>query len=146
MAVRLTRGVLSVARAYAELEDGVAGGVTVFVGRVRPDRVRSGRIEALLYEAHEPFALARLSELERTARRRFGLTRVVLWHRLGRLRVGTASVIVGAAAPHRDASFRGARFLIERLKSEVPIWKSDRARPVRRPPPRPARRRARGAG
>ena len=143
MSVRLTRGALSVVQAYAELEDPRAGGVTVFAGRVRPDRTAGGRVEALYYEAHVGPALRDLRALERDARRRFGLTGAVLWHRLGTLPVGTASVIVGAAAPHRDAAFRAARYLIDRLKSEVPIWKTDRARPARRRPRRPAPRRAR---
>jgi molybdopterin synthase catalytic subunit len=146
VSVVLSRRPLSVARAYAALEGPTAGGITVFVGRVRPDRLGPRRVTALFYEAHAAPAIARLEAIERTARRRFGLTGAVLWHRLGTLPVGTASVIVGAAAPHRDASFRAARYLIDRLKSEVPIWKTDRARPARRRRGPPARRRARSAG
>ena len=118
----------------------------MFVGRVRPDAVASGQVTALFYEAHRAPALSRLREIESVARRRFGLTGAVLWHRLGTLPVGTPSVIVGAAAPHRDAAFRAARYLIDRLKSEAPIWKTDRARPARRPQARPARRPGRSAG
>jgi molybdopterin synthase catalytic subunit len=146
VSVRLTRRPLSVARAYAELGRPTAGGITVFAGRVRPDALGSRRVHALFYEAHDGPALRRLSEIEREARRRFGLTGAVLWHRLGTLPVGTASVIVGAAAPHRDAAFRAARYLIDRLKSEVPIWKTDRARPARRRRGPPGPRRGRSAG
>jgi molybdopterin synthase catalytic subunit len=141
--IRLTRRALSVAGAFRELEGDRSGGITVFAGRVRPDPVRGGTVTHLLYESHVEIARRELARLERDARRRFGLTGVVLWHRLGALPVGTASVIVGAAAPHRDAAFRGARYLIDRLKAEVPIWKTDRARPGRRPPRRLGRRRAR---
>jgi molybdopterin synthase catalytic subunit len=145
VSVRVDRRPLSVARAYDHLGGPSAGGVTVFVGRVRPDRTGGGVVHALFYEAHVGPARAALTALERTARQRFGLTGVVVWHRLGTLPVGTASVIVGAAAPHRDASFRAARFLIERLKSDVPIWKTDRARPVRRRRGPPGRHRGRSA-
>ncbi|HEY6238746.1 MAG TPA: molybdenum cofactor biosynthesis protein MoaE, partial [Thermoplasmata archaeon] len=62
---------------------------------------------------------------------------------LGDLEVGAVSVIVGAAAPHRADAFEGCRFLIDALKRDVPIWKSDRVRPARRPRPRRARPRAR---
>jgi molybdopterin synthase catalytic subunit len=128
MSVRLTRRPLSVAAAYRELDDPACGGVVVFVGKVRPDRGRRGRVVALDYEADVPMARAQLEALGRAATRRYGAPCTVLHHRLGRLPVGTISVIVGAAAPHRRAAFAAARFLIERLKREVPIWKADRRR------------------
>ncbi len=144
--VLLTARALSVEQAMRELSGPALGGVALFAGRVRPDRTRAGRVWALFYEAHEPLATRRLRELERTARRRFGAGRVVLWHRIGRLRVGEVAVIVGAACPHRDAAFEAARYLIEQLKVEVPIWKTDRARPARRRRPRPSRPGAPSAG
>jgi molybdopterin synthase catalytic subunit len=70
-------------------------------------------------------AVRGLNRLAAEARRSFGTRRTVIYHRVGRLRVGTISVIVGVAAPHRRAAFDAARFLIERLKAEVPIWKTD---------------------
>ena len=143
MSTRLSQAPLDVGSAYRALAAPNAGGVAVFVGRVRPDRLRSGTVRSLFYEADVRVAMRRLQELERTARVRFGLLRVILWHRLGTLRVGTPSVIVGASAAHRDAAFRGARYLIEALKREVPIWKSERVRPARPRPGPPGRRRAR---
>ncbi len=115
------------------------GGVVVFAGRVRPDATRAGRVVALDYEAHAPLAFAGFERLERTAHRRVPGARVVLWHRLGPLPVGTASVIVAVATPHRATAFRLARWLIDRLKAEVPIWKTERARPARRRRRPPAR-------
>jgi molybdopterin synthase catalytic subunit len=132
VSVRLTRRPLSMAAAMRVLEGPGLGGVAVFAGRVRPDRVGRGRVVALEYEAHRILALRALTALERTARRRFGAERVVLWHRLGDVPVDEISVIVGAATGHRAAAFAAARYLIERLKAEVPIWKTERARPARR--------------
>ncbi len=111
----------------------------VFAGCVRPDRTPRGRVVALDYEAHRPVALAQLRRLEAAARQRVPEARVVLWHRLGRLPVGTVSVIVGAATPHRAQAFGLARWLIDRLKEEVPIWKTAQARSARRPRRPPAR-------
>lgn len=142
MSVRLTPRPLSVAAAYAELSDDQSGGVVVFAGRVRPDSTRAGRVDALEYEAHHALALASLRRLEEKAHRELGARRTVLWHRLGVLPVGAVSVIVGVAAPHRAAAFAAARRLIDSLKRETPIWKTDRARPARRP----RRRRAPPAG
>lgn len=130
--LRLTRRPLSVSAAFRALEGSGLGGVVLFVGRVRPDRSRAGRVVALDYEVHRSLALSALSRLARHAQQSFGAERVVLWHRLGTVPVDEVSVIVGVAAGHRGPAFAATRFLIERLKQEVPIWKAVRARPARR--------------
>jgi molybdopterin synthase catalytic subunit len=122
----ITNRPLSIAAVNRHLDDDASGAVVVFVGRVRPDTSKGRRVVALDYEADRKMALDQLRALETRSRREFGARRVFVIHRVGRLRVGTASVIVGVTAPHRDAAFRAARFLIEELKREVPIWKSDR--------------------
>ena len=137
MRIQLSARPLSIAAAYAELEDPGSGGVVLFAGRTRPDRKGGARVVRLDYEADRPLALRSLRQIAEVATRRFGLGRVVLWHRTGTVRVGQVSVIVGAAASHRAQAFRGARWMIDRLKSETPIWKTERARPGhRRPRPR----------
>lgn len=121
-------------RAYRALADPASGGVVVFVGRVRAEAAGpSRRIVALEYEAHQPLAEKGLRALEARARRKYRIRRVVLWHRTGTLRIGVISVIVGVAAPHREAAFAAAAWMISELKARVPIWKTDRARSGRRP-------------
>ena len=146
MGIRLTHRRLSVAAAMSTLGDPRLGGVVLFAGRVRPDRVAKGRVYALLYEADAPLARRELERLARTVRRRFGARQVVLWHRLGTVPVGEVSVIVGAACDHRASAFGAARYLIEELKTSVPIWKTDRARPARRRRPLRPRRAGRSSG
>lgn len=146
MSVRLARGRLSVSAAMRELEGPGLGGVVLFVGRVRPDVTPRGRVAALEYEAHQELALAGLSELGRNARTRFGARRVILWHRLGRVPVDEASVIVGVATGHRAEAFAAARFLIEELKVKVPIWKAEPARRARPRQPHPRGPGGRSAG
>ncbi|MGI0053905.1 MAG: molybdopterin synthase catalytic subunit [Thermoplasmata archaeon] len=127
------------AAAYAALEDPGSGGVVIFVGRVRPDRRGDRSVGALEYESHRSVALQQLAAMERASIARPGVRRVLLWHRIGRLPVGTPSVIVAVASGHRALAFREAARLIAELKDRVPIWKSERWRSAhpRRPPPRP---------
>jgi molybdopterin synthase catalytic subunit/molybdopterin converting factor small subunit len=77
----------------------------------------------LTYSAYRPMALAALrrivAELEAAAP---GL-RVAIVHRLGEVPAGEASVAIAAAAPHRAAAYAASRTCLERLKTEVPIWK-----------------------
>ena len=140
MSVRLSGRPLSLAAAVRALEASELGGVVVFAGRVRADPTRAGTVTALVYEAHRGPALDALRAIESEARQRFGAGRTVAWHRVGRVRVGEIAVIVGAACPHRAEAFAASRFLINRLKRTVPVWKEARARRGRRPRPRRSRR------
>lgn len=146
MPVRLTRRPLRVEEAYRALSGRSLGGVVVFLGRVRPDRTPRGRVTALFYEAHRPLALASLRRLAHEAVRRQGAQKVVLWHRLGTIPVGEPSVLVGVAAGHREDAFAAARYLIDRLKAETPIWKSDRVRAAHPRRPRRGRQGGRSTG
>ena len=140
MGVRITRRRLSLAAAYRTLPDARSGGVAVFVGRSRSEEGSRTPVTALDYEADERLAVKVLQEIEATAKARYGARRTVVWHRVGRVPVGEPSVIVGAAAPHRAEAFAAARFLIDSLKAEAPIWKAVRSRPGRRRPGRRGRR------
>ncbi|HZY70339.1 MAG TPA: molybdenum cofactor biosynthesis protein MoaE [Thermoplasmata archaeon] len=122
--VRVGPRPLSIAQAYARLKDAASGGVVLFLGRVRPDRSGGRVLRSLLYEAHVPLAERELRRIAAESSKRFRATIVVVWHRIGLVRVGEPSVIVGAAAPHRDQAFRAARLVIDRLKRTAPIWKS----------------------
>jgi molybdopterin synthase catalytic subunit len=60
--------------------------------------------------------------------KRFPITRARVVHRLGEVPIGEASVVVVVAAPHRGPAFDACRFLMDRLKNEVPIWKLEQLR------------------
>ena len=44
-------------------------------------------------------------------------------HRVGPLGIGDLAVVVAVSCAHRGDAFEAARLLIDRVKSEVPIWK-----------------------
>lgn len=108
------------------------GGQAVFVGVVRRDPVGETRVRALRYEAYAPLARRELDRLEKEAQARWGPLRVRIVHRVGRVPVGEASVVVAVGAPHRAQAFDACRYLIDRLKDEVPIWKSEETGPAAR--------------
>jgi molybdopterin synthase catalytic subunit len=144
--VRLSRRPLSVAAAEAQLARSPGGATVVFTGRVRADRRRGSRVVALDYEVDLVPALQQLRRIEREARGRYRAGELVLWHRLGRVRVGEVAVVTGASCARRAEAFRAARYLIDELKATVPIWKEERGRPARRPRRRPDPRGGRTTG
>jgi len=101
-----------------------AGGVVSFVGRVR-NQARGHAIEHLVYEAYPEMAEREMERITEEAAERWPGTRVAIAHRVGRLEIGDAAVVVVAASAHRDAAFLACRFAIDTLKERVPIWKRE---------------------
>lgn len=106
------------------LKRGQDGAVVVFDGIVR-NHTRGRSTLHLDYEAYEELATKQMRDLAAQAVQRFPVRDVVLVHRLGRLQVGETSVLIAVASPHRAAAFEASRWLIDTLKSTVPIWKKE---------------------
>lgn len=118
---------LDVGRVMAAVRAPAAGAVVVFAGTTR--RTNAGRrVVRLEYEAHEAMALKEMRRLGAEARRRWRLTRVAMVHRVGVVPVGEPSVVIAVSAGHREEAFAAGRWLIDRLKEIVPIWKKERYR------------------
>jgi molybdopterin synthase catalytic subunit len=79
----------------------------------------------MLVEAYPEAALSELEKIGNQAAERFGLTFVHIVHRLGRLKVGDNIVLIVVSAAHRREAFEGCSFILEELKSLVPIWKKE---------------------
>jgi molybdopterin synthase catalytic subunit len=106
------------------LKRGEDGALVVFDGIVR-NHTRGRRTLHLDYEAYEELATKQMRDLAAQAVQRFPIRDVVIVHRLGRLHVGETSVLIAVASPHRAAAFEASRWLIDTLKSTVPIWKRE---------------------
>jgi molybdopterin synthase catalytic subunit len=112
---------LDVAEVLAALADRAAGGVDVFVGTVR-DHDHDQGVTGLDYSAH-PTAMERLVEVAERIAEKYDVIAVAAVHRVGRLAIGDAAVVVATAAAHRGEAFEASRALIDELKATVPIWK-----------------------
>lgn len=104
-------------------DDVEAGALVTFSGMVRATEGR-GIIDHLRYEHYEGMAQKEIGKLIGEARERWPIRRVAVFHRSGSVPVTEASVIVAVSAGHRVEAFEAARFLIDELKTKVPIWKS----------------------
>ena len=103
---------------------GADGAVTSFAGLVRQDNL--GRKVAFLeYEAYEPLAVKGLQRIADEVKRNWPSAKLGVHHRIGRLALGEASIIIVAASPHRGDAFAACRYTIERVKQIVPIWKHE---------------------
>ena len=109
----------------AEMDDPGAGGIVIFSGVVRNET--GGRpVKFLEYEAHAPMAEVKMREIGEAVRVRWpGVRRVAMLHRIGRLEIGEASVLIAVAAAHRGDAFEACRYAIDTLKRIVPVWKKE---------------------
>ena len=122
---RVTGEPLSEAAVSAAVGDQEAGGIVVFSGVVR-NETGGRRVKFLEYEAHAPMAEAKMREIGRSLRARWpGVRAVAMVHRVGRLEIGEASVIIAVSAAHRADAFEACRYAIDRLKETVPVWKKE---------------------
>jgi molybdopterin synthase catalytic subunit len=101
------------------------GAELVFWGVVR-NSSEGKQVLAVTYDARVALAERTFREISDEACARWGdQLRVVIVHRVGRLEVGEASVLVCISSPHRDEAYDASRYVIEQLESRAPIWKQE---------------------
>jgi molybdopterin synthase catalytic subunit len=115
---------LSLDALLAEVRSPECGGIVTFTGAVR-EVSRGHRIDHLEYEAYEPMAVREMERICDQVRRRWPGVRLSMAHRVGRLELGEAAVMIAASAPHRGEAFDACRYAIDTLKKTVPIWKKE---------------------
>ena len=109
------------------LRDQHAGAFASFEGWVR-DHNEGRAVLGLHYEAYAALAEKEGERILEEALDRFDIVEARCMHRIGELRIGELAVWVGVSAAHRGAAFDACRYVIDEVKSRVPIWKQERYR------------------
>jgi len=123
-AFRISTAPLDLGAAAAEVASDEAGAVATFVGTVR----RSSRGRDVLYLEYEAFAeMAEpmLAQLADELVSKHGLCKVAIHHRIGRVEIGEASVVIAVSAAHRAAALDACHEAINTLKNTIPLWKKE---------------------
>ncbi len=106
------------------VEAGDAGAIVHFLGVVR-NNTEGREVSYLEYEVYPPMAEKKMAEIAQEIHEKWGLDRVAMIHRVGRLEIGEVSVAVAVASPHRKEAFEACHYAMNRLKQIVPIWKRE---------------------
>ncbi len=127
--VELTRSAIQASAWLERLHDVDTGAHSWFAGVTRRKTIdQDGKVlitRTLFYEAHESMAQNELLSMAELAFAKFDLAKLVLIHRLGEVPIGEASVVVGCSGAHRVSTLASIPWIMDRLKSEVPIWKRE---------------------
>jgi molybdopterin synthase catalytic subunit len=123
-AFRVTEEPLSLEAVAVEVVDERAGAVATFTGTVRRQS-RGREVTHLEYEAYAEMAEDVMARLAGDLEARYDLCSIAIHHRVGRLEVGEASVVIAVSAPHRQDALAACKDAIDRLKETVPLWKKE---------------------
>ena len=122
--ILITHDELDTGQAVLDVGHPGAGAIVTFVGATR-DNTAGRRVLFLEYEAYRPMADQQLARVADEMRDRWDLKGVAIHHRLGRLEIGEASLVVTVSSAHRKDAFEACHYSIDRIKQIVPIWKKE---------------------
>lgn len=111
-------------RLSARLRHASSGGFVSFEGWVR-DHHLGKAVERLSYQAHPVLAVQEGARILEESVARFGIRDALCVHRIGELGIGGIAVWIGVASDHRAEAFDACRWIIDQVKSTVPIWKRE---------------------
>jgi molybdopterin synthase catalytic subunit len=100
------------------------GAVAGFRGLVRPLE-NERRIAGLRYQAYGPMAVSEMRRILEELQVAHSFAHAVVWHRVGLVPVGEAAVSIVIVSKHRSEAFAALTEFMDRLKQDVPIWKTE---------------------
>jgi molybdopterin synthase catalytic subunit len=108
----------------ASMENLAAGALVIFEGRVRD--INDGlEVSSLEYEAWDALCRREGNRILEEAKDRFGVLDICCVHRAGHLELGECAVWLGVLSGHRGEGFDACRFVIDKVKHRLPIWKRE---------------------
>lgn len=107
-----------------QLLDAHAGALATFEGWVR-NHNEGQPVERLEYSSYPALANKEGQRILDEALKKFPIDAALAQHRVGLLEIGDSAVWVGVSSAHRDAAFDACRYIIEEVKTRVPIWKKE---------------------
>lgn len=122
--VEIVENPIDVERVIAKVTRREAGAITTFIGTVR-EWTNGRKTIYLEYQAYVPMAVKKLAEIGDEVKEEWPDTVVAITHRIGRLEISEAAVVIAVSSPHRKAAYAANEYVIERIKEVVPIWKKE---------------------
>ncbi|MFN8576377.1 MAG: molybdenum cofactor biosynthesis protein MoaE [Candidatus Sericytochromatia bacterium] len=109
---------------YEYLINPSAGASVVFEGLVR-NHNEGKEVLQLEYEAFERMCEKEAKKIFDEAKEQFKIFDIVCIHRVGKLEIGDIAVWLGVNSAHRGDSFKACEYVIDNIKTRLPIWKKE---------------------
>ncbi|WP_458719514.1 molybdenum cofactor biosynthesis protein MoaE [Candidatus Nitrosocosmicus sp. R] len=104
--------------------EGHSGATVIFVGSVRNFGI-NGEVKKMYYESYVKMAENKIKNIEKLAMEKYGIKKIKIVHRIGELALGNNSVIIALSTPHSKDAFTACKYILAKIKREVPIWKKE---------------------
>ena len=109
---------------FSKKTEPTCGAVASFVGVVR-NHDHGKPVQKLYYECYTSMADKQIEGIIENTKKRWPIEDVQVLHRIGWLNVGEAAVVISVSSAHRDEAFAACRYIIDEIKTLVPIWKKE---------------------
>jgi len=111
-------------RLKSTLDNDSCGAFVCFEGRVR-NHNNAASVDSLTYYGYEDLAINQGRAIVEEAKKRFEITLVIWFHRVGALGIGDVAVWVGVVSAHRYPAFDACRWILDTIKADIPVWKQE---------------------
>lgn len=102
------------------------GSLIIFTGKVRKDLVdKKNFVKEIYYESYKKMSEKEIDEIIKSAKEKFKVKKIIVKHRLGRVKLGEIAFLVIVFSSHRKEGFSAIQFVIDEIKNKVPIWKKE---------------------
>ena len=98
------------------------GAHSIFLGQVRADILNDRTVSAIEYSSYVPMAEEIVHEIRQAIFAKYHLSCMHIYHSLGRVEAGQICLFVFTSSTHRKEAQEACAELVERIKSEVPVW------------------------
>lgn len=115
---------IDVEAAKKRVADNSCGALVVFEGWIR-DHNEGQAVERLEYEVYKPVAEKEGARIVDEAIEKFQVSHALCVHREGLLELSEVAVIVCVSSSHRGEAFDACRYIIDNIKTRLPIWKKE---------------------
>lgn len=103
-----------------------AGGVSIFIGKVRNDLVSGKYVKAIEYSAYEALVIKEAEKIFSLVNKEFPEVKLIkLFHSVGIVNAGEISMAAMVTAVHRDQAMQACKKIVELVKTKLPIWKKE---------------------
>ncbi len=123
--IKVTEDPLDLSQLVAFVASPKAGAISTFSGTTR-DNFEGRKVLSLEYEAYGPMAEKEMHKIADQIREKWPeVLKLALVHRIGRVEIGEASVVIAISSPHRVDSLHAVEYAIDEIKAVVPVWKKE---------------------
>ena len=123
--ISITKDIIDQLKTLEQLKDNSSGAIVFFTGIVR-DHNSKEKVEGIFYEVYEEMVEEILKKIEKEISGNWNIKKFIAIHRIGYLKVGEISVIVGVSSEHRKEAFEACSYGIDNIKKRCPIWKKEK--------------------